>query len=1022
MAATELSITNDIAVANQFVKRSYLNDLTEYEVVPLAENQKKFQSIRLYHIDKLIFDKSEDVNDKLVSVFNTVQNTRSALVMLLRGTVDGVELYLGVQSNREVSVADRVFSKSLLGNFPGSIATRVPQQELADLLTDVTTVDDDSMNLTTLNVIPAIRNEEDFVQGIEKYIDTMKGEEYVCMLIASSISNKECEDRLRGYEQLYTTLYPLSNMTLSQGTSEGKTITDGYTSSISKSVSDSISKTVGTQSSTTDTVGFNASLMGLAGLNLSRGKTSGTSDSDTTSTSTSQQESEARSHTQADTKTATSNMSVNYKDKTIEDTLENIEHRIDRIKDCMNFGMWECAAYFMSPSLQTSVISANAFRSLMLGEENKSEKSFISLFGKRESESTTRAIESLRYCRHPLFRVPVSNVEQQVTATEYLSGKEVPLLFSLPRKSVPGVTVTSMAEFGRNIVFVNADRADPDRQVLEIGKISHMNQVEDTPVKLDLQSLRSHCFVTGSTGSGKSNTTFTLLNELMRPENNIPFMVVEPAKGEYKYAFANVPGINIFTTTHASGRFLKINPFKFDPKIHILEHLDRLIEIFNTCWEMYAAMPAILKDAIERTYENIGWDLINSIYTPGGEPRYPTFKDLLDELPAVINQSSYSSETKGDYIGALVTRVNSLTNGVIGQIFCDSYDIEDEALFDQSTIVDLSRVGSSETKSLIMGILVLKLTEYRMANGRANNAPLRHVTILEEAHNLLKNTANSPGGASAVVAKSVEMICNSIAEMRTYGEGFILVDQSPGAVDIAAIKNTNTKIIMRLPEMSDCEAVGHSISLDEQQVQELSKLRTGSAVVMQNNWCDAVLAQINRYEYIYEGDIPTVSSQEMLGFKSAVIAELLEQYVLAKTRDVSKILEAIDNYSIDDYKKADAKATVLAVTADLDAKWQSSKMGKVLMQYSGFDGAFRRAERKLKNPPKRNQKPGTEPTAEELKQCAQELVDILNAETAKTFALTGRQRRVFVQYLIFSKAFETTAIDYYKLYQLKYPS
>ena len=133
MAATELSITNDIAVANQFVKRSYLNDLTEYEVVPLAENQKKFQSIRLYHIDKLIFDKSENVNDKLVSVFNTVQNTRSALVMLLRGTVDGVELYLGVQSNREVSVADRVFSKSLLGNFPGSIATRVPQQELADL-------------------------------------------------------------------------------------------------------------------------------------------------------------------------------------------------------------------------------------------------------------------------------------------------------------------------------------------------------------------------------------------------------------------------------------------------------------------------------------------------------------------------------------------------------------------------------------------------------------------------------------------------------------------------------------------------------------------------------------------------------------------------------------------------------------------------------------------------------------------------------------------------------------------------
>lgn len=1020
MAVTELSIMNDIAVANQFVKRSYLNDLTEFEVVPLAEHQKKFQSIRLYRVDKLIFDKSEDVNDKLVSVFNTVQNTRSALVMLLRGTADGVELYMGVQSNREVSVADRVFNKSLLGNFPGSVATRVPQEQLSELLTSITDTDEDNMNLTTLNVIPAIRNEDDFVQGIEKFVDTMKGEEYVCMLIASSISNSECEERLRGYEQLYTTLYPLSNMTLSQGTTEGKTITEGYTSGISKSVSDSISKTVGQQTSSTNTAGGNIGLLGL-GFNMSHGSTHGTSDSVSNSTSTSQQESETRNYSRSDSQTVNSNMSVNYKDKTIEDTLESIEHRIDRIKDCMNFGMWECAAYFMSPNLQTSVISANAFRSLMLGEENKSEKSFMSLFGKRESLSTERAIESLRYCRHPLFRVPVSNQEQLVTAAEYLSGKEIPLLFSLPRKSVPGVTVTSMAEFGRNIVMVNPTKNDQAQQVLNIGRITHMNQVEDTPVKLDLQSLRAHCFVTGSTGSGKSNTTFTLINELMRPENNIPFMVVEPAKGEYKYAFAKVPGINIFTTTHSSGRFLKINPFKFNPNIHILEHLDRLIEIFNTCWEMYAAMPAILKDAIERTYENIGWDLINSIYTPGGTPQYPTFKDLLNELPMVIKQSGYSADTQGDYTGALVTRVNSLTNGIIGQVFCDSYDIEDEALFDQSTIVDLSRVGSSETKSLIMGILVLKLTEHRMATVRANNSPLRHVTILEEAHNLLKNTANSPGG-SAVIAKSVEMICNSIAEMRTYGEGFVLVDQSPGAVDIAAIKNTNTKIVMRLPEMTDCEAIGRSISLNEQQILELSKLRTGSAVVMQNNWCDAVLSQIHYYNFDYEGNIPTVTSEEMLAFKSAVIAELLEQYTLVRTRDVSRIMDVIDNYNIDEYKKADARATIRAITADLDARWQSAKMGSVLIQYSGFDGAFRRAERKLQNLPLRNQPPEKAPTAEQLHQCAQELVDLLNTEISKTLSLTGRQRRVFVQYMIFSKAFENTNIDYYKLYQMKYPT
>lgn len=126
------------------------------------------------------------------------------------------------------------------------------------------------------------------------------------------------------------------------------------------------------------------------------------------------------------------------------------------------------------------------------------------------------------------------------------------------------------------------------------------------------------------------------------------------------------------------------------------------------------------------------------------------------------------------------------------------------------------------------------------------NAPLQHITVLEEAHNLLKNVSQMHGAANQLIAKSVEMIVNSIAEMRTYGEGFIIVDQSPTSVDIAAIKNTNTKIIMRLPEKQDCEAVGHAISLTDKQVGELSRLRNGCAVIMQNNWDEAVLTKIDK--------------------------------------------------------------------------------------------------------------------------------------------------------------------------------
>ena len=204
--------------------------------------------------------------------------------------------------------------------------------------------------------------------------------------------------------------------------------------------------------------------------------------------------------------------------------------------------------------------------------------------------------------------------------------------------------------------------------------------------------------------------------------------------------------------------------------------MDRLVEIFNVCWPMYAAMPAILKEAMEKAYEAAGWNMSTSVNNKSN--KYPNFADLLEQIEIVINESKYSADCKGDYSGALLTRVRSLTNGLNSLIFCDD-DLSDKELFDKSVIVDLSRVGSTETKSLIMGILVMKLNEYRMSSGRINS-PLAHITVLEEAHNLLKRTSTEQSAEGAnLLGKSVELLANSIAEMRTYGEGFIIADQSP---------------------------------------------------------------------------------------------------------------------------------------------------------------------------------------------------------------------------------------------------
>jgi hypothetical protein len=154
-----------------------------------------------------------------------------------------------------------------------------------------------------------------------------------------------------------------------------------------------------------------------------------------------------------------------------------------------------------------------------------------------------------------------------------------------------------------------------------------------------------------------------------------------------------------------------------------------------------------------------------------------------------------------------------------------------------------------ETKSLLMGLIFLKLQEFRMSTSEISNEKLKHVTVIEEAHNLLRRTSfEQSQEGSNLQGKSVEMISNAIAEMRTYGEGFIIADQAPGLLDQSVIRNTNTKIILRLPEWDDRNLVGKSANLKEDQIEELARLNTGCAAVYQNNWQEAVLCQFPRFD------------------------------------------------------------------------------------------------------------------------------------------------------------------------------
>ncbi|MCD8020327.1 MAG: DUF87 domain-containing protein [Clostridiales bacterium] len=602
---------------------------------------------------------------------------------------------------------------------------------------------------------------------------------------------------------------------------------------------------------------------------------------------------------------------------TIKHTLEILEDQMKRLEQSTALGMWDFAAYFISEDQNVASNAAHSYLALTQGEKSYMSQTAVNLWrgDTTDNDDAQEIYGYLRELRHPVFGLSpaITAIGSDfyaypaiVTATTSLSGKELAYSLNFPQKSVAGFPVLECAEFGRNVVTYGGQNS---KDGLRLGKIFHMNHEERIEVSLARQSLAAHVFITGSTGSGKSNAVYQLLDEVSH--QNIVFLVVEPAKGEYKNVFGSAPDVFVYGTNPHLSPMLRLNPFSFPEGVHIFEHLDRLVEIFNVCWPMYAAMPAVLKAAIEKSYEDCGWDMIRS-ENKYGEELYPSFSDVARNIKTIIETSEYDAENKGAYKGSLLTRLQSLTNGINGTVFVTD-ELSSEELFEQNVIVDLSRVGSAETKSLIMGILVLKLQEYRLSTSDGMNSELRHITVLEEAHNLLKKTSAAVSSESGnLLGKSVEMISNAIAEMRTYGESFVIVDQAPGLLDMAAIRNTNTKIIMRLPDQEDRELVGRAANLNDDQIQELAKLPCGVGAVYQNEWVQPVLCKINKYEdgnliYRYTPDEDVFETMSTEDLSESLLDFIMEKalFQLGDKNEIKRFQRAILQSKLDTTVKID---------------------------------------------------------------------------------------------------------------------
>jgi Helicase HerA, central domain len=430
---------------------------------------------------------------------------------------------------------------------------------------------------------------------------------------------------------------------------------------------------------------------------------------------------------------------------------------------------------------------------------------------------------------------------------EPLTSGECAILARPPREEYPGYEVVAHARFG----VAAHDTPVGDSHALRVGAIYDRGSNTGNQLKIPLRDLTKHGLIVGVTGSGKTNTCLQLLDQIWDAGRGVPFLVIESAKSEYRSLLHNprFKGLSIFTVGDETTSPLRLNPFEVQEGVLVQTHIDYVKSLFSAAFVLYPPMPYVLEQSLQEIYEDRGWELAANTNYRGrtSERVFPTITDLAAKVDAVVDRMGYDERLTMDVKAGLLARINQLRlSGGKGLMFDTRRSLDFTVLFDSPCILELKQIVSDDEKAFIIGLVLIFMYErYEAgANPRQNN--LNHVTLIEEAHRLLRNVSTEQGSEISAnpKGKAIEVFANILSEIRAYGEGILIAEQIPTKLTPDAIKNTNLKIIHRLVSEDDRRAVGSTMNLTESQSSCLTTLRAGEAVAYTEGMQKAVLLTI----------------------------------------------------------------------------------------------------------------------------------------------------------------------------------
>ena len=653
----------------------------------------------------------------------------------------------------------------------------------------------------------------------------------------------------------------------SEGTNKGSSVTKGWNKGSSSGSSSSssnegknesgtensgttFSENVGTSSSKGTNTGYSNSenMSKTKGTNTSTGssqsKTAGTSE--TTGTNSSTTKGTNNSASESSTTGSSQNVSKDIINKKAADYVKYIDEMLLPIIDYgKSKGLYLTTTFIFADNNSQLEKLGNTIKSLYSGKKgNKNPLEFKILENndkKIEYFKNFQIPECISYDDENALTLKSHFVENdEVSLGNWYSPNELGLIAGLPEKEVVGLALNEEVEFG-----LNAKTPEKGEELISLGKLVQSGNKIDTKVYLEKSALNKHIFITGVTGTGKTTTCQKLLLE-----SELPFLVIEPAKTEYRILMNNpkTEDILIFTLGNDKVAPFRLNPFEFFEGESITSRVDMLKAAMEASFDMEAAIPQIIESAMYSCYEDYGWNIDTDenekFENPYDEGVYsfPTLEDLLNKVETEVTKHNFDDRLKKDYIGSITARLQGLLVGSKGQMLNSRRSIDFRELIEKKVVLEIEGIKNGTEKSLVMGFILTNLCEELRAKYNKDKH-FKHITLIEEAHRLLSKYAP---GDSLNKKNSVETFADMLAEVRKYGESLIIADQIPNKMTPEVLKNTNTKIVHKIFAEDDKEAIGNTISLSKEQKDFLSSLPTGRAIVFSQSWTKAVQVQIER--------------------------------------------------------------------------------------------------------------------------------------------------------------------------------